>query len=275
MKIAIVYLGAYNTFDFCYPTHKKNLFDILENEGLDYDIYASVANEIVLKDPNKDFLNNVIETFKDHFLKHLPENIELILSSDHPSMRWWNFYANKITSQINYTDQQFKLIFKDKLKFLNTENNFNEQNKKVALSENLHEPLDFYKSTFFNRLKLIDNIIDDYDLYIYLRPDLILNNLLNVINDFTKLEEKEKNKFIFYQGRLDWLFLSKYKLTYFLDLFKDEIIQKSLKLNQMEIIFMELMKEKGFKTIIYDFNRLDVYFLNKYLIDNPNKILEL
>jgi hypothetical protein len=47
MKTAILYNGIFNTFKMCKDSHKKYIFDCLDEMNIDYDVYMNISGTII------------------------------------------------------------------------------------------------------------------------------------------------------------------------------------------------------------------------------------
>ena len=209
MKIAILYNGLFNTFKMCKDSHKKYIFDCLDEMNIDYDIYLNVSGIILFKSLNageeklfyekKEKINDLFETTihenefsqKDGYMKLLKKEL-----TDDTVKK--NFY---------------EITPKEKIK------SFKIDNTKVLLSDNLHFLDSFPNTTFFERAKDLKIQInnENYSHFINIRPDFKITGNI----DFERFFNLEQD-YLYMVYRIDCLTVSNKMVC---DIFTDENIK--------------------------------------------------
>ena len=295
IKIAIIYIGAYNYFDYTFKTQKENLFDILDQLNIKYDIFANIESIIEFRtdsfiNTDKNIAKNYIETFyltKPELAQHLPDDYEKQLefktygysndskvSKEDEKFNPYIINANKLLLEnSNYCYDKFKSIFKDNCKLIFCEPQVD--NLKKKLMTNIHNAKYFFDSIIYirnlytkNKIRQyeIENNIN-YDLIITLRPDIEIQNefkkqIKKIINDVeNNIFNNFSGEFELDEARIDFLFISKYFLS---ELINIDISLKEDELNSDIYYFDGINGPKTEKFIKNYLNTIKLY-CNKFL----------
>ena len=242
LKIAVLYTGVYNYFDYTYKSH-KNMYDYFDKNNIEYDIWANVQQLIEFRTYKKK-KSDAIEIIEKQYSKypelnkHIPDDYESQLeyslvpysngiTNEETGCGYKNINANKIISKdLKYCENQFKNIFGKKLKSYITQPNlvdkmfFDSSDNGISTSGggSSHHPEYFFNSAVYTRnaniIPLIRKYEKDnnfnYDILISLRPDLMLfNRFKNNLSDIIKGVIENDYNYIYCNGRLDFIFIGK------------------------------------------------------------------
>lgn len=276
IKIAVAYLGAYNHFDYTYETHKESLFNMFNEFGIEYDIYAHLANVFYIHctggENGPKFEKQFIKTValkNDNLKKHIPENWEVKIDATYKI--YGNFFLDNIMKdQPDYPQKRFIELFKDKVKYIEV-NNFEKLYKSSIGLSSKHE--DFFETIIYLRHKIITEKIRNYekknnikyDLIISIRPDLIFYNNIPKLQLKNIIDDCIKNEDIFYsERRNDFLTISKKEFSEILtkDVYYKNITKEELqkKITPIEKFISKYLKPKP---ILMKINEIS-YYANKF-----------
>ena len=228
MKIAILYNGLFNTFKMCKDSHKKYIFDYLDQKNIDFDVFIDITGLIVMK-----CLEN--ETFFQEKKKKLEELYETsILENDIIWDGHWQLLRKELTED-TVKQHFYEIIPTDKIK------SFEFDNDRFSLKEHIHYFGDFPKTTFFKRDNDLKNHLnkESYNHFISLRPDFQIDKNI----DFDKFFST-KQDYIYMSNRIDFFTVSNKMVT---DIFTEENI--NLINNDESLINLE--KNSKFKNNIH------------------------
>tara|TARA_B110000967_G_C18872611_1_gene556317 strand:- start:1311 stop:2150 length:840 start_codon:yes stop_codon:yes gene_type:complete len=222
MKICIIYTTAYNLADFTLDSHKY-LFDLLNELNIEYDVFISISNEIVVKHTNKEKLIDFYNKIKGKLNQYHGDNVETYFEN---SNRW--YYHFKKTVSEEYISKKFENLVGQKnikhIDFKISELSFPischpEKNGSTHTVDDLFH----VKCNYYRRLTRISKLINKnkYDKFINLRSDfeIIKDNSLKEILQ----KEFKPDKDFFYMSRrinvftisnklmIEWLNKTKYK----------------------------------------------------------------
>lgn len=228
MKIAILYNGVFNTFKMCKDSHKKYIFDYLDQKNIDFDVYINITRLIVMKTGIKSkTLHEKIKKVEKLFETSILEN-DIIQDEN------WQFLRKELTED-TVKQHFYEIIPREKIK------SFKMDNHKFSVDENLHFFGTFPKTNFFKRdndLKIQLNN-ESYSHFISLRPDYQIKQNI----DFDKIFST-KQDYIYMSYRIDFFTVSNKMVT---DIFTEENI--NLINNDESIINLE--KNSTFKNNIH------------------------
>lgn len=211
-KVCIMYIGAYNTFDLTYNSHKENLFDLLDELNIEYDVYISVANELTLKHPKKEFVSAAIKKLSKFtcFKDHLNEDSVKSIGHHH----WYHY--TKMLEHDEMSGIFTKLVGDDHIKHMDFKIKETAENVyPYSNAANIHLARHFFASNFYKRIRRVSDLVKnegEYDKFITLRPDFYISP--NILKDCLQEQWNNKNKPVFYVSyRIDYFTISN-KLFY-------------------------------------------------------------
>ena len=235
MKIAILYNGLFNTFKMCKDSHKKYIFEYLDQKNIDYDVYINISGVMVLKwmesSSNSIKIWNFREKRKE--LEHLFETS--ILENDVIQDGTWQILKKDISEE-NVKQNFYQILAKEKIK------SFKIENWKVGeLRENLHFFNHFPNTRFFKRINNLKIQINNesYSHFINLRPDFRISQSI----DFDKLFNTEQD-FIYISQRIDYLTVSNRMVS-------DIFTEKNINLINNDTSIINLEKNSIYKNNIH------------------------
>jgi hypothetical protein len=113
MRVAICYFGLTRTIKNTYPSHLKNLYNVLKDANIDYDIYVHTWYSSEIPN-NRDYeILNPTDVIVDdqtvfskelepHFWRYFDQRMYNLYGGDSPS----EWHPNKIRNHIYYTESQ-------------------------------------------------------------------------------------------------------------------------------------------------------------------------
>jgi hypothetical protein len=198
-RACVVYAGAYNVFDAAIGSHTRNVFEALDAMGIDYDVFASIAEAIELRsDSYSDDADAAAAFVERNYLtnpaiaQHVPPqwhddlcdkkvsyNCRRVPASDtnHPFIVTGDKLLRDTPS---YCRDTFAHHFGEKLKaYVGTSM---EQLYDAPAVDNPHEIDTFFATTLYARNRAMAGIVREheramkrgYDVVISLRPDLFV-----------------------------------------------------------------------------------------------------
>lgn len=217
-KIAIIYQGAVSLLEISYLNHKKYIFDYLNNNDIDYDVFLSIANECIYKDANIEQLDK----FNKIVNKKLNKKVETNYQDVGINYKGVRYYLEN-TEILNILK---KMFCEDKLKFIEFVDNYNncKTSNEYSIIGDAHDNENIPKTTSYKRIDKIDNFIstnktdEDYIYYIYLRCDYLFHSDFNLKDHLipktvTTSPHQQKIKTI----RPDFIWISEKKYTEYIN----------------------------------------------------------
>jgi len=275
MKVCVIYVGAYNTFDLCSSSQKNILFDSMNELNLEYDVFISVANETSFYSLDKVQLENTINmNNKISNCKLLNENIKV--EAWGTSNRYYIHKQIKVSSMRESFE---KLFGKSNIKHFDSIISFNPKlNESIINGEenvimewqqkngtngrkgkNMHIIPHVFNSSFYKRLKHLSSIIEfeKYDKFIILRPDLNITISKDIINQYLIEKYNIYNK-IHVSSRIDIFSIS----NKFLYNILNEEIYNDLYNNEDkndENSFHKIIEKSPYKTLHMEINASSLF----------------
>jgi hypothetical protein len=214
----------------CKDSHKKYIFDCLDEMNIDYDVYINVSGIIILKSicaysgklfyEKKEIIDDLFETSEHEFTQNDGYRKQLL---------------KKLTDE-TVKENFYQILPKEKIK------SFKIENWKVGeLGENIHFFNSFPNTRFFKRVNDLKIQINNesYSHFINLRPDFKLKQSI----DFDKLFNIEQD-FTYMSQRIDYLTVSKRMLC-------DIFTEKNINLINNDTSIINLEKNSIYKNNIH------------------------
>jgi hypothetical protein len=205
MKIAILYNGLFNTFKMCKDSHKEYIFNYLDKNNIDYDVYINITAAILMKTGIRE------KTFHEKInkLETLFENFDI--ENDIIREGDWQLLRKNL-SKDTVKQHFYEIIPREKIK------SFQIDNDKASLTDCIHYFSTFPKTNFFKREKDLKIQInnENYSHFINIRPDFKITQNL----DFDKFFNTQQD-YIYISYRIDFLTVSNKMVS---DIFTEENI---------------------------------------------------
>lgn len=202
-KVCITYTGGWNLSDLSVYSHKL-LYDYLNKNNIKYDVFISVANEIVLKSYDKEEVENCIDKLNNiHNLKFNKESI-------HNHLFTKNLFYFSGFVDTNYIKNLFeKIVGKSNIKYIdfkikeNGAKNYNDG----GVEPQVHCIPHFFHTNYYKRFKRLSNEINrnNYFTFINIRPDFKITHI-NPLVDIIK--QKVTTNYLYCNYRLDFIHIS-------------------------------------------------------------------
>jgi hypothetical protein len=252
-KVCITYTGGWNLSDLSVYSHKL-LYDYLNKNNIKYDVFISVANEIVLKSYDKEEVENGIDKLNNiHNLKFNKESIHNHLFNK--KLFWFSVFLDT-----NYIKNLFeKIVGKSNIKHIDfkiKENGSKKYNDGTEVQgHSVHFLPDFFHSNYYKRFTRLSNEINtnNYFKFINIRPDFKISRI-NLLTNI--LKHKVTTNYLYCDYRLDYINISNKLLPDFfnkksyLKLLEKQIDKKNeefLKYVKDNTIHLEIHFKKIFK----------------------------
>ena len=209
MKVAVVCQGAFNLFEVAVKNQKMHLYDVLDRNNIDYDIYINFSPDFYLKHPSSGVVLQTIDYVRDQcqgtqLLHDYRSNFnDPALVTKQPD-GWYALdfgvsaeHINKVIRTSGIQDKIVRLNISEYISWADhirqADNNNHRNYFTTAAYRGLKETRDHIKRA---------NI--KYDYFITLRPELIFDGRFNIM-DFL-----HSNDFVTHgHGRLDFIQLSR------------------------------------------------------------------
>lgn len=288
MKVCIVYVGSYNLFDLCKISHNR-LFNLMKDLNINYDVYISVANEILLSSSDKDMFYTKIKKIKDKLQLQ-----KFIIDIN----KWGNslmYNAHQTIDKEKMKNEFEKIIGKDNLKYFDATISFDKElSEKIKNNQdisdweskhgtngrkgkNVHLLPHFFQSAFYLRIKKLHKVIDQnkYDKCIVLRPDFEITISKDLIKKY--LLSDKINNYLVYNVRLDFFHISNklfyiffneniYKNVFEADKIKKEGLYSIVQCSPYEYFHFEIYKQELYKKINIEY--LNICFGTRQNLNN-------
>jgi len=256
-KLCIIYTGSWNLSDLSLLTHKP-LFENLREHNINYDVFISVSNEILIKHPDKTLLINNFSKLSKHNCFDFLEEKNIWQGSESREEATWNWYhINKIVDT-NYIKKKFnELVGESNIKHIDfrvneddiTIKDSNGNSKNHNNYGDGHNLPYFFDTNYFKRLTRVSSIVnqDEYFSFINVRPDFYMENHEKIIKHFTNPINNELQLLTSY--RLDFFHISKQLLVKFFNK------NKYLKICESKEIY-EIKKSNPYTNNVH----IEIYF---------------
>ena len=223
MKVCVIYVGAYNTFDLCSSSQKNILFDSMNELNLEYDVFISVANETSFYNMSMEELTNNLTKFYNstgHQLQDCPVE----------KQAYGRGHLHYVHKTIDTNEMKIKfenIVGKDNIKYfdtlITTKPNIKSKNTvSIRKGTQVHTLPHFFHSAYNIRIKRLSKLINicQYDKFIILRPEMKLTMSSGTAKKLL-LEKFNKGQNYFYiTMRIDFFSISN---TLFTEFFNEEI----------------------------------------------------
>ena len=148
-KVAIIYVGCCSLLEINNINHKKYIFDYLNQENINYDVFCSLANECIYKDPSLQHLVKFTKIINKRINKYKDTNYDNYekIAHDYKCFRY-HLSDSDILSSLT------KMFSKDRLKFIEFKDSYNnckvDEEEKLGLGS-LHNNNGLTGTTFYKR----------------------------------------------------------------------------------------------------------------------------
>ena len=205
----MIYQGAFNLFEVAVKNQKMHLYDVLDRNNIDYDVYISFSPGFYLKNPSREVVLQTIDYVRDQcqstqLLHDYRSNFnDPALVTKQPD-GWYALdfgvsaeHINKVIRASGIQDKIVRLNISEYISWadhIRQADNSNHLNYfTTAGYQGLKETRDYIKQT---------NV--KYDYFITLRPELVFDGRFNIM-DFLQSDDFVTHA----HGRLDFIQLSK------------------------------------------------------------------